>query len=55
MCVGLPPMYDLGSIGEDLKRFGSTVSEEKLDENKSKRHAKIFVKILLKIQIGHRA
>ena len=35
---GIAPMYDSALIGDDLKRFGNAVSEEKLDENKFKRY-----------------
>ena len=46
-----PLSYDVGTIGNDLKRFGPAVSEQKLDETKSK----WWVKILVKIKICARA
>ena len=48
-------MYDPGTIGSDLKHFGPAVSEQKLDQNKSKRWVKIFIKILVNFHICHRA
>ena len=47
---GQPSTYDVSTVGCDLKRFGEAVSEEKLDENKFKRYAKIFRIFLLNFQ-----
>ena len=49
----VPSTFDASSVGNDLKRFGEAVSDEKLDENKYKRYVKNFLKKLVNFQICH--